>query len=378
MARVKIPDGLETALAGRATPFYWFDRGALERSIARWVSAGRLGATVFYPYKCNRHSALLDHLARSFGAEINIAADLPAAVARGLSGPRLVVQGPAKERGFIDAALAAEATLVADATGDADAIFARGRALGRRPRYLLRLHERDARRGQHAFGMSGAEALRIARNALRRGDPAPNGLAFHLGTGLPNFAPFRRSIRAAASVARALAAAGAPVSVLDAGGGFPCAAESRFDDRGRPHRTAWTDPRAIVRDILTETRRAIGDVELWVEPGRALVADAFSLVARVVRARPRGEVYVDASRMAHAFFAARGRHPIAAIPARRGRPSRLTIAGLLGTDLDVFARDVPLVPPRDGDAIVFGAVGAYNLIAANEWAGPVPPVVEAE
>jgi hypothetical protein len=32
--------------------------------------------------------------------------------------------------------------------------------------------------------------------------------------------------------------------------------------------------------------------------------------------------------------------------------------------------------PRAGDLVVIAGVGAYNLIAANEWAGSLPETVE--
>jgi len=164
--------------------------------------------------------------------------------------------------------------------------------------------------------------------------------------------------------------------VIDAGGGFSSPGESRFDDRGRAPRSRWTDPSAIVSALEREVQRRIGAVELWIEPGRALVAEAFSLVTRVVQIRSDRTVFVDGSRMAHAFFVARGVHPLTAIPSRRGKRRTFAVAGPLGTDLDVLVRRTVGVAPLVGDLVVFGAVGAYNLIAANAWAGPVPPVVE--
>ncbi len=86
-------------------------------------------------------------------------------------------------------------------------------------------------------------------------------------------------------------------------------------------------------------------------------------------------VYLDASRLAHAFFVARGVHPIAVLPTRRGAPRRFALAGRLGVGLDVFADPVRLPPVRPDDLVVIGAVGAYNVNAANAWAGPIPPVV---
>jgi diaminopimelate decarboxylase len=273
--------------------------------------------------------------------------------------------------------IAERGVLVADGPEDLALILGRARAARRRPDYLIRLRTPQARVGQRGFGIEASDVPALARRALRAGAP-PLGIAFHLGTGIPSSAPYRASLRSASATARALSEIGAAPAVIDVGGGFSSPGESRFDDRGRHLRAGWTDPATIVRVLCAGARRAIGDVEVWMEPGRAIVADAFRLVCRVLRVRAGREVFVDASRMAHGFFVARGSHPLEFHPKRRGRPAPLVIAGPLGTDLDVFVRRAVAVPPREGDRIVIGAVGAYNLIAANSWAGPIPPVMTVE
>lgn len=368
-------EGLPPAARGAETPFYLYDGRRLAAAARRWKEAAAGRARLFYPYKCNRFPAVLDFLSgEGLGAEINIAADLPEAIARGVVGARLLVQGPAKTPALVDRVIAAGGALVADGAEDLDLILARGRASGHPVRYLLRLRAAEARVGQRAFGIPPEDVPGLARRGRRRGTP-PLGIAFHLGTGIPGSAPYRASLRSAALTARALRAIGAAPQVVDVGGGFSSPAESRFDDRGRRRVAAWTDPEKIVREICAGARRSIGEAEVWMEPGRAIVADAFRLVCRVLRVRGGREVFVDASRMAHGFFIARGHHPLEFLPRRRGRPVPLVIAGPLGTDLDVFVRRILAPPPKEGDRIVFGAVGAYNLIAANGWAGPIPPVV---
>ena len=357
------------------TPFYLYEPERLAAAARRWKEAAAGRARLFYPFKTNRHPAVLDAVAlEGFGAEINIAADLPEALARGFSGDRLLVQGPAKSQELVDRVIAEGGTLVADGAEDLAAILARARAAARPVRYLIRLRTREARLGQRAFGVDPEDAPALARRALRCGAP-PLGIAFHLGTGIPSSAPYRASLRSAARTARALSAIGAAPAVIDVGGGFSSPAETRFDDRGRPRRAAWTDPGKIVRGLCEDARRAIGEVEVWMEPGRAIVAGAFRLVCRVLRVRGGREVFVDASRMAHAFFVARGSHPITFHPKRRGPSADLVISGPLGTDLDVLVRRHRAVAPKEGDLVVFDGVGAYNLIAANAWAGPVPPVI---
>jgi diaminopimelate decarboxylase len=235
VAALRLPAGLAAAAARSETPFYFYDESALARASSQWRRAARPAAKIFYPYKCNRHPPVLDRFAADgIGAEINVPADLPRAIARGIDRDRLLVHGPAKAEGFIDAAIAAGATLIADGLEDAEAIFGRCRALGRPTPYLFRIRSVEARAGQRAFGMKPSEVRTLVERARRNGHPPPSGLAFHLGTGLPGAGPFLRSVRSLAPIVSFLRDAGAPVKILDVGGGFSTSAESRFDDLGRP------------------------------------------------------------------------------------------------------------------------------------------------
>ena len=44
--------------------------------------------------------------------------------------------------------------------------------------------------------------------------------------------------------------------------------------------------------------------------------------------------------------------------------------------LDVLAKSEAIGEPREGDLLLIESVGAYNLNASNEWAGPRAEVVE--
>jgi diaminopimelate decarboxylase len=133
-----------------------------------------------------------------------------------------------------------------------------------------------------------------------------------------------------------------------------------------------------VRTLGSEARRLFGPaVELLFEPGRAIVSQSFRLVARVLRVKDserRRTVFLDASRLSHAFFAGWGRHPIETIPRRRGARRAATLAGPLGVGVDVFASRELLAPVEPGDLVVIGSVGAYNWNAINSWAGAIPNV----
>ncbi len=383
MLRDALSAGLRRAverLAEDGTPFFLFDPGEIDRRAAAWrKAAAAVGpADVFYPYKCNRHPAVVRRLARAgLGAEVATRDDLRTARALGVAGTRIVVHGPAKTRDAIDAALAAGALLVADGAEDGRAILARAKASASRPRWLLRLSPGSSRPEQRPFGFTGRDLVAFARGLRRDRALLPAGLAFHLGTGIPSTLPYRKALEQSAEVARELAASGISISQLDLGGGFAAQTESRLDGRLRPLGVG-IDPEVLVEALGKEARRLFGpDVELLFEPGRAIVSRSFRLVARVLRVKEserRRTVFLDASRLSHAFFAGWGRHPIETIPRRRGLRRAATLAGPLGVGVDVFARSELLAPVRPGDLVVIGSVGAYNWNAVNGWAGATPAV----
>lgn len=365
------------------TPFYLFDETELWRQLRSWRHAAEAAApaAVFYPYKCNRSAPVVDLLAREgLGAEVTSLADLRAAAQR-LAGGKIVIQGPAKQAELIDAGLEAGALFVADGREDAFAILSRARALSIEPRYLLLLTPSSASDEQRSFGLPARELLALAREISKRRSPRPEGLAFHLGTGIASPAPYLRALRETASAAEELDRLGIPFGQLDLGGGFAAETESRLDERGHP-RTAARGSADLLPALARQARLRIGpDLRILVEPGRALVSGSFHLVARVVRikqARPRATVYLDASRLSHAYFVARGRHTTAAIARRRGDLRTVALAGPLGVGLDLFTPAARLPPLAPGDLVVIGSVGAYNWNASSGWAGPPPPINLAE
>ena len=356
----------------RATPFYLFDAAEAARRARAWaaLASGAAPVEAFYPYKCNRHPRLRAIAAEAgLGAEVTAPVDLESALAA-LPGSRVVLQGPSPSSGALDRALAAGALVGVDGPEDAEALLARARAVGASPRYLLRLRPSSARAEQAAFGMPARGLVALARRIVRGKGPAPEGIAFHLGTRIGSAAPFIAAVREAAGAAEALADGGAPVRVLDVGGGFPSVLEASAGRAG-----GGEEARRVADEVRREAARRFPAARVLAEPGRAIAADAFHLVARVVGVRGRS-VRLDASRMSHAFFVPRGRHAFLVRPLRGATAPASEIRGPLAVGLDAFSAAERVGRPRAGDLVVIAGVGAYNLIAANEWAGSLPETVE--
>ncbi len=128
------------------------------------------------------------------------------------------------------------------------------------------------------FGAEPAAAVELLRAA--RSHAAKLGVSFHVGSQCLEPAAYARAVGLAAGVIRQ---AGVAVDLLDVGGGYPVA----YPDGVPPPLSAFTN--AIAMAVAEE---GLSGLELWAEPGRALVAGGASVVIRVQHRRD-GTLYVN-------------------------------------------------------------------------------------
>jgi len=121
------------------------------------------------------------------------------------------------------------------------------------------------------FGAAPEEAVALLRAA--RPHAARLGVSFHVGSQCLEPAAYARAVALAARVIRE---AGVAVEVLDVGGGYPVA----YPDVVPPPLGAFTTAVAIA-----VAEEGLSGLELWAEPGRALVAGGTSVVLQVQRRR---------------------------------------------------------------------------------------------
>jgi len=196
----------------------------------------------------------------SYGNTIKKAADIAYAVRRGVR--RFTVDSPAELTKIVTLAHGAT-VLVRLATSGAGAEWALGRK----------------------FGCSEVEATALLARAHRAGHPV--GIGFHVGSQQHEPTAWDEPLATAARLRAGLRRAGAELSVVDLGGGFPAALLGEVPPIG-----------AYGAAIAASIRRHFGtDVPaLMAEPGRALVADAGALESEVVLVSTRAGsrwVYLD-------------------------------------------------------------------------------------
>ncbi|WP_412068769.1 alanine racemase [Rubrivirga sp. IMCC43871] len=207
------------------------------------------------------------------------------------------------------------------------------------------------------FGVAAADLPTLAETARRRGVRIV-GLHAHVGSGVDE-------TDAWASTARTLAAhadAHFPdATVLDVGGGIPV-----------PTGGAAPFDLAAAGAALAAFHAERPEFELWVEPGRFLVAEAGVLLARVTQVKRKGDVrYVglDAgmnSLVRPALYQAH--HDIvnlSRLGAADAGPAE--IVGPICETGDAFAHGRPFPDAAEGDVVVVATAGAYGAVMASSY-----------
>jgi ornithine decarboxylase len=201
------------------------------------------------------------------------------------------------------------------------------------------------------FGAAPAEAAALLRAA--RPHAAKLGVSFHVGSQCLDPGAYARAVALAAQVIRD---SGVVVDLLDIGGGFPVA----YPDIVPPPLAAFTT--AIARAVAAE---GLSGLELWAEPGRALVAGGTSVVVQVQHRRGQTLFINDGVYGALSDAGAPGFR----FPARLIRPDGETATALLpfaffGPTCDSADHmKGPFLLPADvaeGDWIELGQLGAYG------------------
>lgn len=211
------------------------------------------------------------------------------------------------------------------------------------------------------FGAGPSEAAALLRAVHEAG--LETGLAFHVGSQCADPAAWTQALELAG---RVIAEAGVPMRYLDVGGGFP----AYYANHEVP---PLEDFFAAIREGLAKL--SLGpDCTVMCEPGRAMVADAASVVVQV-QLRKGNALYInDGIYHSMSESAVAGIH----LPVRMIRPGRpvgtetadFTIFGPTCDSMDVLPHAVHL--PADigeGDWIEFGQVGAYSNAMATRFNG---------
>ena len=263
------------------TPLYVYSRATLERHWHAFDSAlGELPHLVCYAVKANSNLGVLDVLARlGSGFDIVSGGELERVRRAGGDPARVVFSGVGKRADEMAAALAAgircfnvesaaELARLNSVAGQAGAVAPVSLRVnpdvdaGTHPYIATGLRE-------NKFGVDIDAAFALYREAAAMPHVAVTGIDCHIGSQLTALAPFTDALRRVLALVDRLAEAGIGLDHLDLGGGLGI----RYHDEIPPEPADYVQ---ALRPLL-----AGRELELLIEPGRAIAGNAGVLLTRV-------------------------------------------------------------------------------------------------
>ncbi len=352
------------------TPCFVYSRATLERHYRAFDDAlAGLPHRVCYAVKANSNLAVLDVLAR-LGSSFDIVSggELARLQALDVAGDRIVFSGVGKSRPEIEAALEHRVlALNVESLAELERVAEVAAAQGVQAPVSLRINpDVDAKTHPYIatglkhnkFGIAMEEALAAYRRAAELPALRLVGMDCHIGSQLTELGPYADALQRLLTLWDTLAAEGFALQHLDLGGGLGI----RYRDEEPPAPAAWGE---VLRRSL-----AGRELEVLIEPGRAIAGHAGLLLTRVEYLKPTAEknfAIVDAAMtelMRPTLYQAW--HDILPVRPREEAGQNWDIVGPVCESGDWLGRDraLALAP---GDLLAVRAAGAYAAVMSSHY-----------
>lgn len=353
------------------TPAYVYSRAALERHYRAYDDALKERPhLVCYAVKANSNLAVLNVLARlGAGFDIVSAGELERVLRAGGDASKVVFSGVGKQEWEMRRALEAGVRCFnVESDAELDRLNAVAGELGVIAPVSLRVNP-DVDAGTHPyistglkenkFGIDITEALAVYARAATLPNLNIKGVDCHIGSQLTSISPFLDALDRVLELIDALADNGIHIRHLDMGGGLGVT----YDDEQPPQ------PSEYVRAL--DERIGDRNLELILEPGRSIAANAGILITRVELLKcteHRNFAIIDAAMndlIRPALYSAWQ----AIIPVQPHQDAEEKIWDLVGPVCetgDFLGKDRPL-QLKTGDLLAVRSAGAYGFVMSSNY-----------
>lgn len=365
------------------TPCYVYSTATLERHVRVLTEAFTdLRCLIAYSVKANGNLAVLATLAaQGAGADVVSGGELMRARRAGIPAGKIVFSGVGKTRAEMALGLTEGIyQFNVESLAELRALSAVAASMGKTAPVAVRVNP-DVAAGGHPnistgkagdkFGVDWRDAEAVYGEAGQLPGIDVVGVDVHIGSQIGALEPMRAAFEKTIDLARRLRAAGHDIRRLDLGGGL-----------GVPYRPE--DAPASPADYAGMIREVVGDfdVDLVLEPGRVIAANAGVLLTRALytKAAPdRTFLILDAGMNDLMRPALYGAHheiwPLEEKPA--GAVERTyDVVGPICESTDKFATARTLCGVADGDLLAIMSSGAYGAVLSSQYnARPLVPEV---
>jgi diaminopimelate decarboxylase len=373
------------------TPLYVYSADHIAERFGLFAEAfASVPHLVCYSVKANSALAilkLLDGLGSGFdivsGGELERVLTVRRRAAR-----RVVFSGVGKTAAEIDLALDSDILIFnVESEGELDLLAARASKAGKRARFALRVNPDvfaethpyiSTGLREHKFGIDIAEARALYARSVGSKYLEARGVSVHIGSQIRASEPFGAAAARVVSLIEELLADGHSITSVDLGGGLGIEYDA----------SVAFDPAARVAAYASALQQAMAPlsskIQLLLEPGRFLVAQAGALITEVLYVKQNGAkkfVITDAGMndlIRPSLYGAH--HEIVPVAPESGLASEVVdVVGPVCESGDFFARDRSLPPVKPGDLLAILDAGAYGLsLSSNYNTRPRPAEVLVE
>jgi diaminopimelate decarboxylase len=363
-----------SAIAERhGTPCYVYSRAALEAGWRAFDDAlSALEHRICYSVKANSNLGVLDVLARlGSGFDIVSVGELERVLAAGGDAAKVVFSGVGKGEHEMRRALEVGVYCFnVESREELERLDRIAGVLGTRAPISIRVNP-DVDPDTHPyiatglkenkFGVPIDDAPQLYSLAADLASVSVEGVDFHIGSQITSLAPFVDALERVLALVDALTASGIAIAHLDVGGGLGV----RYGDEAPP-------PAADYAAAIA-TRLAGRDLQLLVEPGRAIAADAGLLLAKVEYLKPGGErnfAVVDAAMndlLRPALYDAW--QEILAVERAAGSGVEAPLFDVVGPvcESSDFLGKGRALALKAGDLIAVASAGAYGFVMSSNY-----------
>ena len=332
---------------------------------------------VLFAAKANGNLAIMRALAsHGAGADIFSSGELHLALVAGMAPEKLLFNGSSKTPADLKLAVEKGVKVSVDSLDELHQLDAAAGAAGKTVKIAFRVnpalevptHPKIATGlATSKFGIPHKEIPAAYREALACKNIQPVGIHCHIGSQILEIEPFVRAAEVMVRIAKELTNMGVKLEFIDLGGGLGIPYHHDTDLSPSPE-----DYAAKVIPVFKAGVEACGITpELWIEPGRSLVADSTILLTRVNSTKSAHKRFanVDAGfnllirpAMYDAFH-----EVIVANKADTPLTSEYTVTGPICESGDILAPDRKLPELAAGDIIAVLDAGAYGFAMSSQY-----------
>ncbi len=348
------------ALNDMPPPYLLVDKDIVKEKI-RLIGRGIGGARVFYAVKANPDIEIL-RLIAGMDVGFEIASEGELAILKNLNVPaeRIITSNPVKTFRFLSEARDYGVRYYAfDSRAEVDKLsrYVPGCSVYIR---LTVNNEGSEWPLSKKFGVEIDEAAELLLYAKEKGLD-PSGITFHVGSQCNNAYNWHGAIEKARELWDICSERGLKLRLLNLGGGYPI---------------RYTKDVIEIKGIEKRISRSLKQkfpegIDIFIEPGRAVVGDAGVFVATVIGKATRGDenwLYIDVG-VFNGLMESVGGIKYKYVVGSRSAPTKWIIAGPSCDSFDVIDKDVEIPEPEVGNRVLILSSGAYTISYASEFNG---------